>query len=74
MTVYSNGRFLDAVREYKARHDSRLANVSFDAAVRESAEAQPRSDSYRQSRSLSSPHLVLVPSLRLFVSRHFGAL
>ena len=40
---------IDAVREYKARHNSRLASVSFEVAFREFAEAQPRSESYRQS-------------------------
>ena len=40
---------LDAVREYVARHNTRLASVSFEDAFRQFAAAQPRSASYAQS-------------------------
>jgi integrase len=40
---------LDAVREYINRHKTRLASVSFENAFEQFADAQPRSQSYRQS-------------------------
>lgn len=40
---------LDAVREYVARHNTRLASVPFEDAFKQFADSQPRSASYRQS-------------------------
>lgn len=40
---------LEAVREYIARHNTRLASVPFEDAFRQFADAQPRSASYGQS-------------------------
>lgn len=40
---------LDAVREYVARHKTRLASMNFEDAFKQFADAQPRSASYAQS-------------------------
>ncbi|MBA2271362.1 MAG: tyrosine-type recombinase/integrase [Chthoniobacterales bacterium] len=40
---------ITAVREYVARHDRRLASVTFEDAFQQFADAQPRSSSYAQS-------------------------
>jgi integrase len=40
---------LDAVREYIARHNTRLASVAFEDAFEQFTDSQPRSASYRQS-------------------------